>query len=179
MMGRDRNVVFCLSRRQVVTGPRSLTPSYLEPSDSGRRAPPRATYSIPVTLLSSVRWVNVCVSGWSFLLLVQATRSCTLLARPRRSSGAPGRGWWNTAEASSRPRWDSVWRTLCSARRTSSPCSTPSGSTPRACCWRPARCLLRPARSKAAGQTPEHQRPPGRLLCASTCAGLFKNKSYF
>lgn len=38
--------------RQVVTGPRSPTPSYLEPSDSGRRAPPRATSSTLVTVAS-------------------------------------------------------------------------------------------------------------------------------
>lgn len=45
--------VFGLSSHQAVTGLRSRTPSSLEPSDSGRRAPPRATYSIPVTLLPS------------------------------------------------------------------------------------------------------------------------------
>lgn len=47
--GQFRNVVFCLSCHQVATGLRSPTPSYLEPSDSGRRAPPRATYSTQVT----------------------------------------------------------------------------------------------------------------------------------
>lgn len=47
-MGRFRNVVFCLSCHQVATGLRSLTPSYLEPSGSGRRAPPRATSSTQV-----------------------------------------------------------------------------------------------------------------------------------
>lgn len=50
--GRFRIVVFCLSCHQVATGLRSPTPSYLEPSDSGRRAPPRATYSTQVTLPS-------------------------------------------------------------------------------------------------------------------------------
>lgn len=52
---------FCLPPHQVVTGLRSLTPSYLEPSDSGRRAPPRATFSIPVTLPSSV------AAEWKFV----------------------------------------------------------------------------------------------------------------
>lgn len=157
--GRFRNVLFCLSCHQVATGLRSPTPSYLEPSDSGRRAPPRATYSTQVTLPSPATAKGKSVSGSRFLLLLQATRSCTLLARPRRSSGAPGRGWWSTAEASSHPRWDSLWRTLCSARRTSSPCSTPSGSTPRVCCWRLARCSPRPERSEAAGQRPGHRCP--------------------
>ncbi|CAF92833.1 unnamed protein product, partial [Tetraodon nigroviridis] len=91
----------------------------------------------------------------------QATPSCDPSARPRRSSGAPGRGWWNTAAASSRPRWDSLWRTLCSARRISSPCSTPSASTPGACCWRPARCSPRPGppEGRAVGAAP-HKRSP-------------------
>lgn len=108
--------------------------------------------------LTRHRQEKLCVSVLRFLLL-QATRSCTLLARPHRSSGAPGRGWWSTAEASSHPRWDSLWRTLCSARRISSPCSTPSGSTPRVCCWRLARCSPRPERSEAAGQRPGHRCP--------------------
>uniref|UniRef100_H3CGI7 Sigma non-opioid intracellular receptor 1 n=1 Tax=Tetraodon nigroviridis TaxID=99883 RepID=H3CGI7_TETNG len=133
---------------QAVTGLRSPTPSSQEPSDSGRREPPRVTSSTP------------------------ATPSCDPSARPRRSSGAPGRGWWNTAAASSRPRWDSLWRTLCSARRISSPCSTPSASTPGACCWRPARCSPRPGPREPAG--PGTEPPVGYL----TIKVLLKLRSY-
>lgn len=93
-----------------------------------------------------------------FFFSAQVTPSYTVSARPHRSSGAPGRGWWSTAEASSPPRWGSPWQTPCSAPRTSSRCSTPYASTSRECCSRPARYSRRPAFSEARTSARGHRK---------------------
>ncbi|PKK16468.1 hypothetical protein A306_00000492, partial [Columba livia] len=109
--GRSEPVLSVLP--QVVTGQISPTLSSRGPSGSGRRGPPEVRST------------------------TQGTPSCTRQERPRRCSGAQAPGWWNTAGASSPPRWPLLWLTPSSALRTSSPSSTPCVSTPRACSWKP------------------------------------------
>ncbi len=56
--------------------------------------------------------------AWRLCLLWQETLSCMRPETPRQCSGAPGPGWWSTAEDSFPPRWDSLWPTPSSAPRT-------------------------------------------------------------
>lgn len=92
-------------------------------------------------------WLLLFVTSPSCIL--QATPLYTLWVKPHRYSGAPGRGWWSTAEVSSPQRLVLLWQTPCSAPRTSSPCFTLSVPTLRVCCWRLVPFSQRPEFSKA------------------------------